>query len=193
MKTINDFQNIYVTADLHLSKDRLNRSIQLRGFSDPKEHTIYIRNMINNISKSSSDILYVVGDIGFKDDDESLIDFCKSITPRVKVVYGNHDSQKQLNRLWKLGVFEDFKHEFVFRWRGNIFHLHHLPLLEWDGFFDDGYLAHGHTHGSIPPYLRAMDIGLDANNIKILNLEKVVEQRKEFHNIDENRNRIKLV
>ena len=32
-----------------------------------------------------------------------------------------------------------------------------------------------------------MDIGLDANNMKILNLTDVINLRQDYHNIDENK------
>lgn len=190
MKKINDFEEIFITADLHLSNDKLNRTIKTRGFDNPKDHTLFIRNLINNTIKNKSATLYIVGDLGFKDDDESMIKFIKSLTPNVKIAYGNHDSVKQLNRLWKLGIFQDCKHEYVFNWRENYFHLHHLPLLESQVFFKDGYCCWGHCHGTVKPFLRSMDVGLDANNMNILNLEEVVNLRKDFHNIDENNNRI---
>lgn len=190
MKHIDSFEEIYVTADLHLSNDRLNRTIRERGFTDPKEHTLFIRNLINNIIKDRSATLYIIGDLGFKDDDESMVQFIKSLTPRVKVAFGNHDSIKQLTKLWKLGVFQDCKHEYEFEWRNNYFHLHHLPLAEWGHFFDNGYCCFGHTHGTIKPFLRAMDIGLDANNMRILSLTEVVKLRKDFNNVNENRERL---
>lgn len=190
LKIVKDFEEVYVTADLHLSNYVLNRSIKLRGFSDPKEHTIFIRNLINSTIKNRSANLYILGDLGMKQESEELAVFIKSLTPRVKVAIGNHDSKKQLTALWNAGVIQDCKHEYVFRWRGNIFHFHHLPLLEQEYFFEDSYQCHGHTHGSIQPYLRSMDVGLDATDMKILNLEEVVEARKSFHNVNKNRERL---
>lgn len=191
MKTLQNFEDIYVTADLHLSNNRLNRTIRDRGFTDPQEHTIFVRNLINNTITNKSATLYILGDVGFKNDDASMISFVKSLTPRVKIAFGNHDSQKQLKKLWQAGVFQDCKHEYVFKWRDNIFHLHHLPLLEQECYFQDSFQCFGHTHGTIPPFLRSMDVGLDAVSMRILNLEEVVEMRKEYHNIDEDNNRIK--
>lgn len=190
-KTLNNFENIYVTGDLHLS-NTVNRTIAYRGFNDAKEHTKYIRNVINSTIKSKSDTLYILGDVGFKDNDEELMHFIKSLTPRVKISLGNHDSERQLKRFWSMGVIEDFKHDYKIRWNGNLFHLTHLPLLEWEGFFRNGYLCHAHTHGNQKPYLRSWDVGLDNNNMKILNLQEIINLRSDFNNIDNSGNKIEL-
>lgn len=190
-KTLQNFEDIYITSDLHLSH-RLNRTIRDRNFTDPEEHTKFIRNLINSTIKNKNAILYVVGDVGYKDEPDSLIEFLKSITPRVKVAIGNHDSAKQLNKIWRMGLLADCKHDYKIRWNNNLFHINHLPLLEWEGYYLDGYHCFGHTHGNMKPYHRAMDIGLDANDMKIVNLSDVVTMRQNFHNIDENKNSIKL-
>lgn len=187
--TLHNFEDIYVTADLHLS-NIINRTISLRGFSNPQEHTQYIRNIINSTIKSKSATLYILGDIGFKDEDEELIKFIRSLTPIVKVSVGNHDKEKQLRKLWQMGVIQDCKQAYKIRWNDNLFHLQHLPLLEWEGFYQDAFHCFGHTHGKIKPFLRAMDIGLDANNMQIMNLYDVMNMRKIYHNIDENRESI---
>ena len=49
--TLHNFEDIYVKADLHLS-NIVNRTISLRGFTNPQEHTQYIRNIINSTIKS---------------------------------------------------------------------------------------------------------------------------------------------
>lgn len=190
-KTLNNFENIYVTSDLHLSTI-VNRTIACRGFNNAQEHTKFLRNLINSTIKNRSDILYILGDIGFREQDDELIHFIKSLTPRVKVSLGNHDSERQLKRLWSLGVFEDFKHDYKIKWNNNIFHLNHFPLLEWDAFFSNSYHCFGHCHGNQKPYNRAMDVGLDANNMKVLSLTDVVNMRCGFDNIDDNKKKLEL-
>lgn len=49
-KTLKNFEDIYVTADLHLS-NIVNRTIKYRGFNNAQEHTKYIRNLINSTIK----------------------------------------------------------------------------------------------------------------------------------------------
>lgn len=185
-RTLHNFDDIYITADLHLS-NQINRTISLRGFTNPQEHTEFIRNIINSTIKNKSATLYILGDIGFKDDDESFINFIRSLTPIVKVSIGNHDKERQLKKLWQMGVIQDCKPMYKIRWNDSLFHFQHLPLLEWEGFYQDAFHCFGHTHGKIKPFLRAMDIGLDANNLQILNLYDVMNMRKLYHNIDENR------
>lgn len=190
-KLIKNFEELYVTADLHLS-NKVNRTISYRGFDNGEEHTKFIRNLINSTIKNKSATLYILGDVGYRDDDDELIHFIKSLTPRVKISLGNHDSEKQLKKIWSMGIIQDFKHDYKINWNGNLFHLNHFPLLEHDGFYRDAFQCFGHCHGNIKPYLRCMDVGLDANNMNILNLNDVVNMRQMYHNIDKNGNRIDI-
>ena len=77
-KTLKNFEDIYVTADLHLS-NIVNRTIKYRGFNNAQEHTKYIRNLINSTIKNKSAVLYILGDVGFRDEDDELIHFIKSL------------------------------------------------------------------------------------------------------------------
>lgn len=190
-KKVDNFEDLYVTSDLHLS-DTVNRTIAYRGFKSGQEHTKFIRNLINSTIKSKSAILYILGDVGYRDDDQSLISFIKSLTPRVKICLGNHDSERQLKRFWSMGIIEDFKHDFKINYNGNLFHLSHFPMLEWDGLFRGSYHLFGHCHGNQKPYLRSMDIGLDNNNMKILHLNDVVELRKDYNNTNKDNKKIEL-
>lgn len=190
-KTINNFEDIYITSDLHLS-DTVNRTISNRGFCCGEKHTEFIRNLINSKIKNRNSTLYILGDIGFRGQDDKLIEFFKSITPRVKVAVGNHDSEKQLKRLWNMGIIQDCKKDYKIRWNNYLFHLNHLPLLEWEGFFLNSFHFFGHCHGNQKSYLRAMDVGLDANNMQILNLYDLINMRKIYNNVDENKNKIEL-
>lgn len=190
-KTIGNYEDIYVTSDLHLS-NIVNRTIAYRGFKTGDEHTKYLRNLINSKIKNKSAILYILGDIGFKNQDDELVHFFKSLTPIIKVSLGNHDSEKQLKKLWSMGVIQDFKHDYKISWQNELFHLNHFPILEWDGFYRNSYHCFGHTHGNMKPYLRAMDIGLDANDMQILHLSEVIEKRKDYNNIDDLGKSIKL-
>lgn len=190
-RTLNNYDNIYVTSDLHLSTI-VNRTIAYRGFKSGVEHTKYIRNLINSKIRNKNSVLYILGDIGFKEDDAELTHFIKSLTPQIKISLGNHDSEKQLKRLWSIGVIQDFKHDYKIRWNNNLFHLSHLPLLEWEGFYQNAYHCFGHCHGNQKPYNRAMDIGLDNNDMNILSLYDVMDMRSSYNNIDNNKNKIEL-
>ena len=189
-RKIEDYNNIYITGDLHLSYT-LNRSIRNRGFTNPIEHTKVIRNNINSVCKSHSDILIIDGD--FCSDMDLARVFLKEITPKnIWLVIGNHDKIKELQQLRKNGQVSRIEHELKINWRGNQYVCHHEPMIEWDGYYRNSYLWFGHTHNTLQPYLRAMDCGLDANNLFPVCLDKIIESRSQFSNIDKNGKRISI-
>ena len=189
-RKINDYLNIYITGDLHLSYT-LNRSIRNRGFTNPIEHTKVIRNNINSVCKSHSDILIIDGD--FCSDMDLARVFLKEITPKnIWLVIGNHDKIKELQQLRKNGQVSRIEHELKINWRDNSFVCHHEPMIEWDGYYRNSYLWYAHTHNTLKPYLRAYDSGLDAHNLFPVPLDKIVELRSQFSNVDEFGKRIEL-
>ena len=127
-KTLQNFEDIYITSDLHLSH-RLNRTIRDRNFTDPEEHTKFIRNLINSTIKNKSAILYVVGDVGYKDEPDSLIEFLKFIKPRVKVAIGYNNSAKPLNKIWLMVFSTDLKNDYKISCNDNLFLINHLLLV----------------------------------------------------------------
>ena len=190
-RKIDDFNRIFITGDLHLSYT-LNRSIQKRGFDNPIEHTRVIRNNINSVCKSHSDVLIINGD--FSSDMDLARVFLKEITPKnVWLVLGNHDREKHVRQLFKDGKISRIEHEIKINWRGNQYVCHHEPMIEWDGYYRNSYLWFAHTHNTLKPYLRAMDCGLDAHNLFPVPLDKIVELRSEYSNVDEFGKRIELL
>lgn len=192
-RTIADFNNIFITADLHLSYIS-NRSIQLRGFKNPIEHTRVIRDNINSVCKSPSDILIIAGDCG---DPDILRVLLNEITPKnIWICIGNHDNKRELINLMKYSKsISRIEENIYIKWRDNKFHISHYPLSEWNGFFHDNggaFHPHGHTHNKMKSYLRSMDIGLDSHELKPVPLELIVERRAIFPNIDEHGNKIDI-
>ena len=189
-RKIDDYNRIFITGDLHLSYT-LNRSIQKRGFDNPIEHTRIVRNNINSVCTSPSDILIINGD--FSSDIDLARVFLKEITPKnIWVVLGNHDKKKDLQSLFKYGQISRLEHEIKINWHNELFVCNHMPLKEWDAYFRNSYHWHAHTHNTIKPYLRAYDSGLDAHNLFPVPLDKIVELRSQYSNIDEFGKRIEL-
>ena len=188
-RKIADYNRLFITADLHLSY-KLNRSIQLRGFSNAIEHTRVIRNNINAVCKSPSDILIINGD--FASDMDLARVFLKEITPKnIWITVGNHDKIKELQSLRNNKSVSRIEHEIKINWRDELFHIQHLPLVEFDAMYRGSYHWFAHTHNRLDPYLRAMDCGWDVWK-KPVDLYKIVELRRDFSNTDESGKRNKI-
>jgi len=188
-RKIDNFLNIFCTGDLHLSH-LMNRSIQKRGFNNPEQHTTFVRNQINSVVKSKSDILIINGDCGSP---EILLWFLDSLTScNIWLTVGNHDHIKELLGLRKLKKVMRVEDNIKINYRDNLFYISHLPHKEWDGLYRNSYHPFAHTHNTMKPYLRAIDCGLDAQDMKPIHLDDVVKLRENFTNIDEYGKRIDI-
>lgn len=181
--------NIYFTADLHCGPYN-RRTMRDRGFCcDWQKHQDFVTETINaNLHKS--DILYIAGDLGWKDDYEGLKSFMQSLKCVKKVAVGNHDNKKHLLQLKAEGILQDVKDAYCFIKYGTQFHITHYPLREWYGFFDNGIHLHGHTHGNLSSYLKSMDVGIDAIGYKPISMNEVIDLLKDKYNVDEYRQRL---
>lgn len=186
---INNEENIYVIADLHVGPNN-RRTLSIRGYgADWISHMQYVIQCINETCKKQ-DTLYILGDIGFRDATKDLEDFIKSLKCRVKACDGNHDSIRQLKKLHEKGILQDFKHEYDLEYRGNYFHLAHFPKAEWKSFFEQGIHAFGHCHSNYKPKFRSYDVGIDNIGYHPMHLDELVNILKNKRNVDEYKNRI---
>lgn len=188
-RKIDNHLNIFATGDLHLSHN-LNRTIQKRGFNNPEQHTTFVRNQINSVVKNKSDILVLGGDLGDIDLVRMLIN--SLTTCNCWILQGNHDEKKQLLGLRNMDKVWRVEENIYINWHDNLFHLSHLPHVEFQGFYRNAYHPHFHTHGTMEPYCRAMDCGLDAHGMLPISLDRVVELRQAYSNIDEYGKRIEI-
>ena len=89
---------IFLISDLHAGLHN-NRTQNIRGFKSWEEHDKCILENINSTAYKKSDILYILGDLGYKDDKEGLKTFLNKIIAQKFVAFGNHDNPKQIMAL----------------------------------------------------------------------------------------------
>lgn len=184
-------EDILAISDLHVGPNN-RRTLGVRGYgADWISHMNFVRDNINSVVKSQS-ILYILGDLGFKDDTKALKDFLKSLRCRKKVAKGNHDSDKQLKKLHEEGVLEDYKDNFTIKYRDEIIFMSHYPYLEWPKFFDNSIHLYGHCHGNFKNNYRSLDVGIDSIGYTPVKLSEVIYLMQDKRNVDEYKNRIDI-
>lgn len=180
--------NIYFTADLHLGPYN-HRTLAQRGFkSDWVKHMNFIMDSINK-KVDRGDILYILGDLGFKDSPEELEKFLKSLNCQKRIALGNHDDFKILQQLKKKNVIQNVKETFNFKYAGRFFDCSHMPKREWHNFYKNGFHLYGHTHGLLPQFYRSMDVGIDNIGYSPVSINEVIDILSKYNNIDERGNR----
>ena len=180
---LQNYNNIYFHADWHLGPNCF-RTLSQRGFgTNWAKHMEHIRKCIQE-TVSKDDILFVLGDLGLRDDTRLLGDFIKSLKCKTYICYGNHDSEKAINRLKDDNIILDCRESFKFQWRDNSFHLSHYPLKEWYNFYRGGYHLYGHTHANIPQYLRSLDVGVDNVGYYPIHIKDVIDKLNCYKNTE---------
>lgn len=176
--------NIYFISDLHVGPHNY-RTLAQRGFkSDWIKHMNFVRDSIN-AKLNRGDMLYILGDLGFKDATRDLEDFLKSLRCQKKIAIGNHDNRKQLMKLKEKGIVQDVKESFNFTYAGMFFDCSHMPKREWNHFYRNGFHLYGHTHGNLPQFFRSMDVGIDNIGYTPISINEVIDILSKYDNIDE--------
>lgn len=154
-------QKIYFIADLHLGHKNI-LTLANRRFDSIQEHDSYLIDCINK-TVSTSDHLYILGDLGFHKDYLSLATKMAEInTHNVHIIRGNHDDIKDLIRLQEDGLIVEYKEMKIVKKGNNRIFCCHYPMREWYGFYRGYYHAFGHVHNTLQPYERSMDVGVDS-------------------------------
>lgn len=180
--------NILFIADLHVGPYN-HRTLSLRGFkSDWVRHLNIVRDSIN-ARVVRGDMLYILGDLGFKNMTRDLEDFLKSLHCQKKIAIGNHDNKRQLQKLKDKGIIQDVKENYNLKYGNYYFDLSHFPKREWNHFYENGFHLYGHTHGNLPQYYRSMDVGIDNIGYTPITINEVIDALERYNNIDERGNR----
>ena len=192
-------QNLFFTSDTHYNHSNICRATTrwtdadnvTRDFKSLDHMNDTIVNNINEVV-GENDILIHLGDWSFGGF-ENIEEFRSRITCKnIHLVLGNHDHHIERNKdniqrlfssvnhysnldvrrpsLMKKGEMNKFK-----------FVLMHFPIASWDGMNDNVMHLHGHVH--LPKHQRiaegrAMDVGVDGNDMNPLGLFEVLNLLK---------------
>lgn len=85
----------------------------------------------------------------------------------IHLVLGNHDKEivKNRNRLLKQGKFNTIQNYNELKMGGEMIVLFHYGLRVWNKSHHGSILLYGHSHGSLPPYGKSVDVGVDCKEI----------------------------
>lgn len=169
---------IYFTSDLHFFHGNVIK-YNKRPFGSVEEmNEALIRNW-NNIVSEGDDI-YILGDLTLKG-----VSFATKILQELNgnkfLVKGNHDmfvnqsSFDKTNFIW----IKDY-HELEYD--GQYFILFHYPIESWNGAMNKSIHLHGHQHNkSVYNFenrekgVLKFDVGVDANDMKPVSLEYIID------------------
>lgn len=185
--------NNWVTADQHFSHKNIIRYTGRPFTSLENMHLALIRRW--NEKVKPEDTVYVLGDFCLG----NYSQFCqvvKELNGFLRIVPGGHDHR------WILGYHQDFTArlenkvelldplvtlevpEFKLKDRPGVIVLSHYALRIWDRSHYGSLHLYGHSHGTLPPLGRSMDVGIDTNNFYPYSLKDIIRilLTKPIHN-----------
>tara|TARA_R110000851_G_scaffold250400_2_gene402873 strand:+ start:1000 stop:1575 length:576 start_codon:yes stop_codon:yes gene_type:complete len=178
-KKLDESLDYFVTSDLHfLHKNILTFSPEYRPWGDKEAMTEGLIEKWNDTVPEEG-VVFHLGDFSFGN-----IQKTKGIISRLNgtIVWllGNHDRviREQHRSVNKFDLLE-------LRYEGHkVCMMHYAPRV-WNQSHRGSIALWGHSHGSLPPLGRSMDVGWDAQG-KILRLEEAINMclAKDIHTVD---------
>lgn len=166
----------FFTADTHFLHPKI---IDICGRPTTiKNHDEWLIDIWNS-TVDKKDTIYILGDFSLGNRKRSEIILDKLHGNKV-LILGNHDeSIKNSTRWFYVTQIKDLTPK-VEDENGNSISTHivlcHYPLASWNRKPWGSMHLYGHVHGRFQNHGMSIDVGIDANNYKILTLEEVLDK-----------------
>ena len=175
---------IFVTSDTHFGHDR-GFLFSPRGFTSIQEHDAAVIANWNSVV-NPDDVVYHLGDVMLNDNEHGL-ECLRQLNGHIKIVPGNHDTDKRIELYKQLENIEVLPMAITLKYKKYNFYLSHHPTLT-SNLEKAPYLRmhlinlYGHTHQQDKffqdmPYM--FHVGMDSNGNKPVSLDDAIEMMKE--------------
>ena len=147
------------------------------------------------------DIIYHLGDFAFMKY-EQLCRLLRRLNGRKRLIKGNHEDViiKNEQSLLKQGLFESIDYYAELKINKQLIVMCHYAMRVWRNHHHGSIMLFGHSHGSLPPLGKSVDVGVDCKEItdeyRPVSLDEVLKYmaKREIAKVDghEKRNHIKF-
>lgn len=131
-----------------------------------------------NAVVQDGDHVFHLGDFSFHRPDRTL-DILSRLKGVKYLIRGNHD-RNNLNGAC-LAMFDGgVEHYHEITVGSQLICLCHFPFRSWNGMHHDSWNLHGHSHGTLVPQGKQLDVGVDVHGLPIsyMEVEKIMKERK---------------
>ncbi|MDR1627187.1 MAG: metallophosphoesterase family protein [Oscillospiraceae bacterium] len=177
---------IYFTADHHFGhKNIIKHCNRPFGTVGEMDDTLI---MLWNKYVREKDTIYILGDLLFRNTASSE-EYLEKLNGKKYLVVGNHDKywmkKTDLNK-----YFLDVSPLMEINTGQHKITLCHYPMLTWNHVLKGSYMIHGHVHNSkngiyfsyIKDNPRILNAGVEINNFRPVDLDKLIENNLIFKN-----------
>lgn len=170
---------VWFTSDLHFWHKNICKYCN-RPYSNVEDMNEAIVTNWNAVVQDD-DIVYLLGDMGFCGI-EKLRPIISKLKGRIRLVQGNHDSDKVVNKLIEEGLIESVATLCYITIVGDEecpdqeLTLCHFPMIDWYSKEKGAWMVHGHQHQL--PHMPSCsvshwDVGLDKNRMTPISFEQL--------------------
>lgn len=153
---------LYFTSDDHFyHRNILQYTRRHEIWNDPVEMTLGLRDRWNAIVKPT-DTVYNLGDLTFHTDVDRNLEFLSSLNGEKHLVLGNHDKTIKKNHSDFLKVFTTITNYAEINYNGQHIVAFHYGQRTWNRQHYGSWHLFGHSHSTLPPYGKSVDVGVDS-------------------------------
>ncbi|WP_020005232.1 phosphoesterase [Brachyspira innocens] len=166
---------IYFTSDTHFF---YMHSARKKVFDDCNSmHNILIDNW--NKKVSDKDDIYIVGDFSNEKGYIKTSNILKILKGNKYLIKGNNDKFIDNDKFdKKLFLFiKDYHVLNIEEYNKKIKNivLFHYPILEWEGYYNNAVLIHGHWHNDRKYHKRAFNAACDIHNYSPISIDEILK------------------
>lgn len=116
-----------------------------------------------NKQVNPDDTVYHLGDFAFGKI-EQIEELIPKLNGHLTMITGNHDKEVKKNRrrLLDSGLVDNIYGEHELYVNGQFICLYHYGCRVWNKSHHGSWHLFGHSHGSLPPFGKSVDVGFDA-------------------------------
>lgn len=156
---------LFFTADTHFFHKNIN-NIMKRPFKDMDE---MIETMIRlwNVTVPKDGTVFHLGDVSFGNT-VNTVSVLGQLNGKIHLVSGNHDPGMSATVKDMFHSKQDYLELLVDEGGGTKqrISLMHYPMRVWNQSHYGAWQLHGHSHGSLPPIGKQLDVGVDCCGYK---------------------------
>lgn len=182
----------FFTSDLHLFHTNVIKHSNRPYLNATEMNESLVTNWNNKVT--STDITYVVGDVSFGREEETM-EILERLNGYKVLVVGNHDKRllkwgdlhrvfKSVHNMLEINVIDPEAHSGKQR-----IVLLHYAMRVWNKSHYGAWHLHGHSHGTLPedPNSLSFDVGVDCHDYAPISYEEVksIMQSKTFVPVDQ--------
>ncbi|WP_232629764.1 metallophosphoesterase family protein [Methylobacterium sp. Leaf118] len=162
----------FFTSDTHFGDPRILR-IDRRPFADLAAHDAALVEAWN-ATVGPDDEVWHLGDFALGPEPERVAALLAALAGRKHLIIGNNDGPGTLRAAgWvSVGHYAEIEVE------GRRLVLCHYAFRTWNGLGRGAINLHGHSHGRLTPIPRQYDVGIDAQGLHPIGLDRILASRR---------------